>query len=128
MRVRLDSALKKGYTTVWDQCSQEVQEKLESSEDWEQVQQEQLLHELITKIKQICVGFNDHKQKIFNLVQVLKTLFLYTQGEKEGVKKYLHNFKSLWDTMEAFGGSPGIHKGLVDTIMKKKMTDPTKAN
>jgi len=31
------------------------------------------------------VGFNDHKQEIFNLVQSLKTLFLYTQSDKETV-------------------------------------------
>jgi hypothetical protein len=48
---KLDGMLKKGYTTVWDQCSGEVQEKLESSKDWERVQQEQPLHKLITKIK-----------------------------------------------------------------------------
>ncbi len=52
-------------------------------------------------------------------------LFLYTQGEKEGVDKYSCNFKSLWDTVEAFGGSPGVHKGLVDAVLKMKITDPT---
>jgi hypothetical protein len=92
------------------------------------VQQEQLLHELITKIKQICVGFDNHKQEIFNLVQALKTLFLYTQGEKEGVNKYSRNFKGLWDTMEAFGESPSVYKGLLDAALKKKMTDPSKAS
>ena len=56
---------------------------------------------------------DDHKQEVFNLVQALKTLFLYTQTEKESVDKYAPNFKSLWDTVEAFGRSSGIHKGLV---------------
>ncbi len=41
-------------------------------------QRQQLLHELIQMIERICVGFNDHKQEVFNLVQSLKTLFLYT--------------------------------------------------
>jgi hypothetical protein len=105
-----------------------VQEKLESIKDWEQVQQEQSLHELITKIEQICEGFDDHKQEIFSLVHALKMLFLYTQGEKEGFNKYSCNFKSLWDMAEAFGGFPGVHKGLVDAVLKKKLTDLTKAN
>ncbi len=87
-----------------------------------------MLHKLITKIEQICVGFDDYKQEIFNLVQALKTLFLYTQGEKEGVDKYSRNFKSLWDTVEAFGGSSSIDKGLVDMVLKKKITDPSKAS
>jgi hypothetical protein len=34
-KAKLDDALKKGYAMVWDQCLQEVQEKLESSKDWE---------------------------------------------------------------------------------------------
>jgi hypothetical protein len=40
----------------------------------------------------------------------VKTLYLYTQGEKESVEEYERNFKSLWDTVEAFGGFPGVHK------------------
>jgi hypothetical protein len=52
------------------------------------------------------------------LVQVLKTLFLYTQGEKESVDEYARNFKSLWDMVEAFGGSPGIQKGLIQGVLE----------
>ncbi len=108
----------KGYVTVYGQCSQEVQDKLKTSKDWETIQQEQLLHNLILQVEKICVGFNDHKQDVYNLVQALKTLFLYTQSEKESIKEYRRNFRSLWDTVEAFGGSPGIHRGLMDTILK----------
>jgi hypothetical protein len=79
-KAKLDSVLKKGYATVWDQCSQEVRDNLEASNNWDCIQREQSLHDLITKIEQICVGFNNHKQEIFNLVQSSKTLFLYTQG------------------------------------------------
>jgi hypothetical protein len=61
-------------------------------EKWEATQKEQLLHKLILKIERICVGFNDHKQEVFNLVQALKTLFLYTQGEKKMVEEYGGNF------------------------------------
>ncbi len=46
-------------------------------------------------------------------------LYLYTQSEKETIKEYGCNFKSLWETVEAFGGLPGIHKGLVDRILKQ---------
>ncbi len=85
--------------------------------DWETVEQEQLLHNLISQVERICVGFNDYKQDVFNLVQALKTLFLYTQGDKESMQEYGRNFRSLWDTVEAFGGSPGIHKGLMDALL-----------
>ena len=55
-------------------------------------------------------------------MQVLKTLFLYTQGKNEMVEEYGQNFKSLWDMVEAFGGSPGIHKGLADSILDATVT------
>ena len=117
-KAKLDSALKKGFATEWDQCSQEVCDKLEASNDWERTQREQSLHDLIGKIERICVGFDDHKQEIFNLVQALKTLFLYTQTDKETVKEYSQNFKSLWDTVKAFGGSPGLQQGLVKGLLR----------
>ncbi len=57
---------------------QEVRDKLELM----------VLLELIPMIEQICVGFDNKKQEVFNLVQVLKTLFLYTQGEKDTVEEF----------------------------------------
>jgi len=53
-------------------------------------------------------------------------LFLYTQLEKDTVEEYTRNFRSLWDTVEAFGGSPGIHHGLVDAELKRRgLTNPS---
>ena len=80
---KLGELLMKGFAMVYEQCSREVKEKLENTKNWEAIQSEQCLHSLIQKIKRICVGFDDHKQDAFNLVQALKALFLYTQSEKE---------------------------------------------
>ncbi len=93
-RLKLEESLKKGYTTIYDQCSQEVKDKLEAPNDWEATQRDQSLHELISKIERICMGFNDHKQEVFILVQALKTLCLYSQSNKETVEEYDRNFRS----------------------------------
>jgi hypothetical protein len=66
----------------------------------------------MAEIEQICVGFNDRKQAVFHLVQALQTLFLHTQTTRENIKEYCRNLKSFGGTVEVFGGSPGIHKGL----------------
>ena len=89
---------------------------------------DQSLHDLINKIKRICVGFDDHKQEEFNFVQALKTPFLYTQAEKESVDKYARNFKSLWDMVEAFRRSTGLHKGLVKGLFATpgRVTNPSR--
>jgi len=120
-RLKLSESLKKGYATVYDQCSQEVRDKLKGTDDWESIQKDQSLHELINKIERICMGFDDHKQEVFNLVQALTTLFLYSQTDKETVEQYGRNFRALWETVEAFGGSPGVHQGMIDGMLK----DPT---
>ncbi len=38
------------------------------------------------------------------------------------------NFRSLCDTVKAFGGSPGLHKGMIDVLVQDptKVTDMTK--
>jgi hypothetical protein len=48
-------------------------------------------------------------------------LFLYSQNDKEMVEQYGCNFRALWETVEAFGGSPGVHQGMIDGMLK----DPT---
>jgi hypothetical protein len=108
-RQKLEELLKKGFAAVYKQCLQDIKEKLELMEDWEATLKNQLLHNLIQKIKRICVGFDDHKQEVFNLVQTLRALLLYTQSNKEMVEEYGHNLKSFWDMVEAFRGTPGLH-------------------
>ena len=123
---KLEESIKKGYATVYDQCSQEERDELNATRDWETPQATQSLYELIKRIKKICVGFDDHKQSVFNLVQSLNTLFLYSQTEKESVEEYAQNFHSLWDTVEVFRGSLGVHQGLVDAELKRRgLTNPS---
>ena len=59
-------------------------------------------------------------------MQALRTLFLYTQTDKETVEEYTQNFKSLWDTVEAFGGLPGLQKALVKGLLRAsgRVRDP----
>ncbi len=118
-RLKLEESPKKGCTTIlYDQCSQDIKDKLEAINNWEMMQRDQSLHELITKIERICLGFDNHKKEVFSLVQALKMLFLYSQSNKETVEDYGRNFCSLWDTVEAFGGLPGTHKGITDGMLK----------
>ena len=68
------------------------------------------------------MGFNNHKQEVFNFVQALKMLFLHRQSKKDTVEEYTQNFRSLWDMVEAFGGLQGNHKELTDMILKVTVT------
>ena len=116
-RAKLDASIKRGFTTVYDQCSEQAKTKLDASNGWEGILNNQELHELILKVERICVGFDNHKQDVYNLVQSLKSLMLTSQGKKETVDGYVQSFKSHWDTCTAFGASPGEHAGLVDRVL-----------
>ena len=124
---KLEDLLKKGYAMLYSQCSEEVQDKLKASNDRDKIKKAQSLHKLIAKVKKTCVSFKDHKQEVFNLVQLMKTLFLYIQSKKDTVEEYGHNFRSRWDMVNAFGGLLGVHKGLVDAAPKTMVAMPTAA-
>ena len=64
------------------------------------------------------MGLDGHKQEVFNLVQALKTLFFYSQNDKETVEQYGQNFCALWEMVEAFGGSPGVHQEMINRMLK----------
>ena len=74
------------------------------------------------------MGFDNHKQEVYNLVQALKALFLYSQLEKKIVDEYEWNFKSFWDMVEAFRGFLGLHRSTVEAFMKDstKFVDPSR--
>jgi hypothetical protein len=63
-RQKLRESLMKGYVTVYGQCSQEVRDKLKASKDWETIQQEQSLHDLILQVEKICVRFDDQAGRV----------------------------------------------------------------
>ena len=96
-----------------------MKDKLATTDGWKAVEAAQSLDVLINKVQTICVGFDEHKQETFNLVQSLKALYLYSQGDKETVDEYARNQRSLWDTAVAFGASPGVHQKLVNDLLQQ---------
>ena len=116
-RAKLDASTKRGFATLYNQCSEQVKTKLEATNGWEGTQNEQLLHKSILRIVSICVGSGNHKQEVYNLVQSMKSLMLYSQGEKDAVDVYVQSFKSYWDACSAFGASLGMHEGLINGML-----------
>ena len=50
-------------------------------------------------------------------MQLVKSLYLLTQGDKETVDTYVRNLNSHFNTSMAFGASPRVHQGLVDNLL-----------
>ena len=119
LRSKLKGARKSAFSILYDQCSQEVKDKLRSGQGWDVVECEQTTYNLITRIRKIVTGFEEHKQGSYNLVQSMRRLFLHIQGESESVADYIRHFKGLWNTAEAFGASPGLHMGHLASWMQQ---------
>ena len=75
--VKLQGDVKKGFAIVYDQCSEAVKSRLETTENWETIEDDQSLHLLIKAIQKICVGHDDTNQDMYNVVQACKNMFLF---------------------------------------------------
>ena len=69
LRAKLKGARKSAFSILFDQCSREVKDKLETQEGWDEVEANQTNHHLIQRIERITTGFKEHKQGTYNLVQ-----------------------------------------------------------
>ena len=78
-------------------------------------------HQLIRRIERIAVGFGEQKQETYNLVQSMRRLYLYIQGENENIADYVRHHKALWKTAEAFGATSGLHNSLVGSWIQNSV-------
>jgi hypothetical protein len=67
-RVQLRKDSRRAFAVIYKQCSPKVRDKLKTSNGWAAIETDQSLHELIAKVERICVGFDNHKQEVHNLV------------------------------------------------------------
>ena len=111
--IKLDGDLNKGFGIIYNQCSEAVKSRLEASANWDQIDCNQSLHDLTNAIQKICVGHEDTNQDMYNVVQACKNMFLFRQEDGTSTKDYLRNFKSYWDTCEAYKAKPAYHPQLV---------------
>ena len=49
----------------------------------------------------------------------MRRLLLHIQGENKSVADYVHHFRGLWSTAEAFGALSGLHMGQLQSWIKK---------
>ena len=120
----LEEALNKGFAIVYDQCSEGVKSKLEASANWGQIEADQSLHDLINAIEKICVGHDDTNQDMYNAVQACKNIFLFRQEDGPSTEDYLRDYKSYWDTCEAYKAEPAHHPQIVKMRLNEIASNP----
>jgi hypothetical protein len=106
-REALTKGVQKAFVILQEQCSPAVKEKLKGHEDWERVERDYSLHELIGMIRDVCVGFASHEHGTYTAVQAMKTLFLFQQRDGQAPEDYVRDLESLSRSAEHYGGSLG---------------------
>lgn len=89
-----------------------MKDKLSSEQGWDAIERDQTTYNLIMRIRRITIGFEEHKQGTYNLIQSKRRLLTvptysmsHIQEEKESVVDYVRS------TVEAFGVTLGLHMG-----------------
>ena len=110
--MKLDSNMKKGFATMYDQCSEAVKLYLETVDNWDRIDCDQSVQDLMKAIQKICVGHGETNQDMYNIVQGCKNMFLFRQDDGMSTEDYVRDFKSYWDTHEAYKADPAFHPKL----------------
>ena len=108
--------MKKGFATLYDRCSEAVKTRLKTVDGCDRIDCDQSVHDLVKVIQKICVGHDDTNQDMYNVVQACKNMFLSRQSDETLTEDYLRDFKSYWDTCEAYKFRAGTHKIEVSNI------------
>ena len=97
---------------------------LKTVDKWDTIKSDCSLHDLIKAIQKICVGHDDTNQDMYNVVQACKNMFLFRQDDTTSTEDYVRDFKSYWDTCEAYKAEPAYHPKLIKARAEEITTGP----
>ena len=89
---------KNAYEIILKHCDPSMKMKLESTADFQQIEEEQDGMEFLKLLHSIYFQHDGAKQNIMELVKTEKKLFLIYQGKNKSLDSYTRNFKALLET------------------------------
>ncbi len=98
---------KNAYEIILKHCDPSMKMKLESTADFQRIEDEQDGIGLLKLLHSIYFQHDGAKQNIMELVKTEKKLFLIYQGKNESLDSYTRNFKALLETAKESGVAPG---------------------
>jgi hypothetical protein len=121
------------YSLVWGQCTDIMKQKLEASDDFEDIALEQNGLELLKAIKNIVFQFQSQKYLPHALHESKRRFYQCHQSKYTTTAQYLEQFQNLVDVIEHSGGSIGVDGGTIKSVATERgidldtATDTTKA-
>jgi Zinc knuckle len=121
---RISENLKALYSVAWGQCSEAMQAKLHSHDDFQVNDLDADCSWLLKEIKAITFRFEGQRFIFLSLDDAHTALCTYYQGAEEPTLTYLHNFTNKVEVLEHYGGSFGVDPGLLAASQRLPFCPP----
>ena len=102
------------FWVIWGQCSEEMRNKLELDDQYEDLEDNDDCVNLLNKIREICFSVDEKRYVPLAMLEAKSKLYNIRQGPKEGSKAYCERFTKEVAIVMEYGGSIGIDKALVE--------------
>jgi hypothetical protein len=113
----LDENTRTLYALVWGQCTDILQQKLESTEGFTSVWEEGQGISLLKMIKNITYSFQSQKYPGQSLFDAKKRFYNQVQGRTATVKEYFIQFQNLVDVIKHSGGNITDDNGMETFVL-----------
>ena len=120
---RLNTTMIALYNVAWGQCSQKMQDRLESEASFPEIKKNDDLVGLLKLIKIISHQFTINNNLEEGLDEAGFKLMAYRQGEFDTVSDHIQNIKNLYHVIEYYGGSIVNEETLIKAAKKKDKED-----
>ena len=113
--------LKTIYSLVWGQCTEYMRQKLEATDDYEEMSDGFDSIMLLKTIKDIAYSFQGQNKDLAQALHEAKRRFyLIVQGRGATTQQYLEQFTNVVDVVEHSGGQVGIEPALESALAEER--------
>jgi hypothetical protein len=114
-----DDGLDKAYVIIYNQCSPSLKNKLESSDSFPPIRQNQNPVELLRLIQGLCCSYDSKTQSVMATVASHKRLYMHYQRDGVDNNTYYKEFIAHVETIETYGGMGLI--GIIPTFVAARI-------
>jgi hypothetical protein len=93
------------WVLIYDQCSKELKNKLEGTQDYDKAKSGNDVAKLLMMIRGYCCQFNLLSDKYMAIVAAMKNLFYFFQKAEQSNADNHEDFMAMLEVIEEYGGT-----------------------
>jgi hypothetical protein len=113
-------AKERAYQLVLSHCHPLLEEKLEACNDWDQINVDQDLIQLLKLIRAVVHKHDDQEHSTMALVEHDMKMYMSFQKDNESDSDFYKAFNMRCDVVDTFGGQSGYHRAVYMAHCKKR--------